>query len=340
MIISSLIVKNIFRFFILIILGTAALVIITPVLSFNELLYPVRIDSLYLNQQQLIYEKQLAAGERDSLAVFIYSPEQIKIHSMDINYQLRDSVTLRGWMALDTTHMQSPLLLIIPDISEGAISYIASMKQFCDRGFNVCVVNLRAQGNSEGSFYTPGATSARDIKQLVMDLQKMPFIGRIAIMGTGTGAGVAIKLMNDTSIADVLILQNPLTSLSRYFRKQATSRWGNVIMPVLPALIRSYEDKTGLSIASYNYSAMIRNINVPQLFVAANFEDENQMNETLALYKSSTLYKKQLYIDADSFRKKNGRENSKAYYDKLAAFINSSLPSKSNKTRFRRLAQK
>jgi pimeloyl-ACP methyl ester carboxylesterase len=331
-------VKNIFRFFIVLNLATIALVIITPVLSFNEMLYPVRIDSAWLNQQQHLYEIQSHKEHPDSLNVFIYSPQQLKIQHMNINYSLRDSVKLRGWMAIDTLHMKAPLLLILPDITEGAISYITAMKQFCDRGFNVCVVNLRGQGESEGNYYTPGATSARDVRQLILDLKKMPFIENVALMGVGTGAGVAMKLMADTAMAEVLILQNPPVRLSDYFRDKARSRWGDFILPILPALIRAYEDKTGLSVSAYDYTKMIRKINVPQMMVTANFQDKKNVDETLTIYHASNYYKKRLYIDADSFLKPTGQENGKVYYDKISAFIRSSLPSKTKNPRFRKLA--
>jgi hypothetical protein len=85
---------------------------------------------------------------------------------------------------------------------------------------------------------------------------------------------------------------------------------------------------------------MIRKINVPQMMVTANFPEKKNVDETLEIYHASTYYKKRLYIDADSFRKPTGQENNKAYYDKISSFISSSLPSKSKKTRFRRLALK
>ncbi|MDQ3050666.1 MAG: alpha/beta hydrolase [Bacteroidota bacterium] len=331
-------VKNIFRSFIVLLLATIAMVIITPVLSFNELLYPVRIDSAYLSQQQILHEKQMREKGKDSLGIFIYSPKQLNIHYMNISYTLSDSVKLRGWMAIDTLRMQAPLLLIIPDINEGAINYIPAMKQFCDRGFNVCVVNMRGQGDSEGIFYHPGNVSANDVKQLLLDLQKMPFIQHVALMGSGTGAGIAMKLVSDTAIAKVVILQNPPSSLSHYFKDKAIERWGTYIIPILPALIRSYEDQTGLLVKDYNYKEMITEINIPQMMVAANFMHKKVMDETLEVYHASTWYKKRLYIDAKSYQQRTGTENSKIYYDKLAAFISSSLPPKSKKTRFRRLA--
>lgn len=336
----QIVVKNIFRLFIVALLATAALVIITPVLSFTELLYPVRIDSAYVFQQQLAYEKNVIDEISDSGAVFLYSPEQLNIHYMNVSYTLRDSVKLQGWMAIDTLHAKAPLLLIIPDITEGAINYIPAMKQFCDRGFNVCVINMRGQGNSEGSIYSPGSTPARDVKQLIYDLKQMPFIEHVALMGSGTGAAIVMKVMSDSAVADVLLLQNPPVSLSRYFKEKAIVRWGNFILPILPALIRSYEDETGLSVKAYNYKKMIKKINVPHMLVAANFMDKKVVDETLELYHASENYNKRLYIDADSFRKRTAHENKKAYYDKVAAFINSSLPYKTKNTRFKKLAQK
>ncbi len=333
------VVKNIFRFSMLMLFVTAWLVIITPILSFNSLLYPVRIDSTYLSQQQLLYEKKLTDDKSSRREVFIFSPEQVAVPYMDIRYTLRDSVQLRGWMALDTLHTQSPLLLIIPDITEGAIDYIPAMKEFCDRGFNVCVINLRGQGNSEGNFYTPGIASVNDIKQLVTDLRKMPFISHVAMFGNGTGAGIVIKANSDSALAEVLILQNPPVSLSNYFRDKAVEEWGEFIKPLLPALIRSYEDKTGIALKTYNYLDLVAKIKVPQMMVTANFMSTRVMEATVSVYNATTYFKKRLYVDAPSFMKNSSSVNDKGYYDRIAAFIHISLPSKTKKSRFRRFAE-
>ena len=333
------VVKNIFRLSMVLLVATAWLVIITPILSFNSLLYPVRIDSAYVSQQQLLHEKRVADGSLENTPVFIYSPEQVAVPYMDIRYTLRDSVQLRGWMALDTLHTQSPLLLIIPDITEGAIEYIPAMKEFCDRGFNVCVINLRGQGNSEGNFYTPGVASVNDIKQLVADLKKMPFIGHVAMLGNGTGAGILIKANADSSLADVLVLQNPPSSLSGYFRQKAIEEWGEFIVPLLPALTRSYENRTGIAVENYNYLELVSRIKIPHMMVTANFNSTRVLEETVAVYNASTVFKKRLYVDAPSFGKKTSVRNEKAYYDRIASFVHISLPAKTKKTRFRRLAE-
>ncbi|MBK8413916.1 MAG: alpha/beta hydrolase [Bacteroidetes bacterium] len=103
-----------------------------------------------------------------------------------------DSIKLRGWMAIDTTKMISPLLLIIPDMLEGAIDYIPAMQEFSARGFNVGVINLRGQGNSDGEYYLPGQKSIDDLIRIIPELRALPYVNHVAILGSGSGAGIAI----------------------------------------------------------------------------------------------------------------------------------------------------
>ena len=321
------------------ILAAAILVVMTPVLTVNKLLYPLKIDSSLVSQQQIAYEKGIQSGLSDSEAVFLYSPSQLNLNYVDVNYSLSDSVILRGWLVRDTLRRQSPLLLIIPDISEGAINYLPVMKQFSDRGFNVCVINMRGQGNSEGFYYDFTFQAAKDIIEIVSEIKKLPFVDYVAILGNSTGAAIALKAVSDSSsIADVLILQNPPKTLAQYFNQQAVKEWGNFIVPVLPAMQRCYEQQTGINFGDYDYLKMVQNLFVPHMMVASNFFSKKIVKETVAVYHASNYYRKQLFIDNASFGKATGFENSKKYYDRISAFINSSLSSKTKKTRFRKLA--
>jgi hypothetical protein len=330
--------KNIFRFSMLLLLSTAALVAITPIFSVNNLLYPIRIDSAFVSQKHYIYEKSLSEGKVVTPESFLYSPSQLKINFIDITLPVADSTILRGWLAIDTTRLQSPLLFIVPDISEGAVTYIPAMKQFCDRGFNVCVMNMRGQGNSDGEVYSPGEKAAADVAYLVKEIRKMPFIDKVILMGSGTGAGIVLKAVTDTAFADVIILQNPLVNLRKYLTSEAVTKWGAIVLPIMPAVIRSYEKTAGLNISQYNYEKLISSISIPPVFIAANFFSGNDVILTRRMYNASEHTSKKLFIDNTSFRRKSNLENDKSYYDKVSALINSSLPVKKKKSRFRRLA--
>ncbi len=137
--------KNIFRLTILLQFLAIALVVITPVISVNKLLYPTRIDSAFVNMQQLQFQKMKEATQSDTSAIFLYSPSQLQINFTELEFPMPDSIKLRGWMAIDTTKMISPLLLIIPDMLEGAIDYIPAMQEFSARGLR-CTASARNCG--------------------------------------------------------------------------------------------------------------------------------------------------------------------------------------------------
>ena len=320
-----------------IILMNGVLVMVTPTLTLNSMLYPSRIDSVFLSQQQLYYEIALEKGKADSGRTFIYSPSQLRVHYLEMTYTLPGDLVLRGWMAMDSTRALSPLLLIIPDISEGAINYISTMKHFNERGFNVCIMDMRGQGRSDGQLYNPGL-AAEDVIALVSELKKMPFIDKVAILGIRSGAGIAIKAASLSPFtADVIVLQNPPVSLSKMVKQQAVREWGDLIKFFIPSIIRSYSQKTGLNLDDFNYEMLIGELTIPQMTVVANYTSKLTVDEALEIYKASTYFRKRFFTDKESFKKPAGVDNSKQYFDKISAFINSSLPGKRQKTRFRKL---
>ncbi len=319
-------------------LATAVMVIITPILSVNNFLYPVRVDSAFVGQQQLTYEKKVLAGVIDTIINFLYDPSQLEINYIDVTLTMPDSIKLKGWMSIDSTRTQSPLLLIIPDINEGCINYIPALKQFCDRGFNVCVMDMRGQGISGGEYYDPGMNAVNDVIYIVTELKKMPFINKVALMGKGTGAGIALKAVSDSAIADVVVFENLPIGIKQYFRGKALQEWGLNIRFIMPALMRSYERKTEIDFDDFHFLEIVPTIKIPQLFVVANFDSKKEIDQSLQLYDASTYGKKKLLIDTKTFLKPKGLANDKTYYDKISTFINSSLPPKTKKTRFKKLA--
>jgi alpha/beta superfamily hydrolase len=330
--------KNIFRLSVLLILAAAVLTLVAPMFNLTGLLYPVRIDSVYVSQQQLKTQKFVSGGGIDSGRVFLYSPAQLRVNYIDLELTMRDSVILHGWLAIDTVHLQSPLLLIIPDLTESSIHYIPAMKEMCDRGFNVAVINLRGQGNSQGEMYNPGPLSAMDVREIIKQLKQLNFVTNVAIWGNRTGAAVAAQALADSTEADVFILQNSFISFRRYFRQYASHKWSGLVTSILPALERDYRESTGVDIDSIDMRKLVNRIQIPTLHLAANFYTRKVVEETIAVFKDSENPKKSLYINIESFQLEHGLANTKEFYDKIAAFISSSFPAKTKKSRFKKLA--
>ena len=191
---------------------------------------------------------------------------------------------------------------------------------------------------SDGDKYLPGKPSVNDLAYLITQLRTMPFINHVAILGSGTGAGIAISMLNDSMSADVLILQNPVTSFNYYFIQTGGTLLSSVPEVFTPAIQRSYEKKTGISIDELDYEKIISELLIPQMFVTANFRSGDRIRQTLLMYDASTYFRKRLYVDTETYLKRPGFSNSKEYYDKISAFINSSLPYKSKRVTRKKLA--
>lgn len=323
----------------LVILGSAVMVMITPSLTLNSMLYPPRIDSSYWAQTELVYALQLEKGMADSGKIFLFTPGEAGLKFDDVVHVTADGTIIRGWLSKDTTRTKAPLLMIIPDIGHGAIQYLPAMLKFTGRGFHVLLMDMRGQGRSEGSLYHPGY-AAGDVISLLTEIKRSPEIDRAAILGIGTGAGIAIASVTLAPfIVDVLVLQNPSVSLGSRIRQQSIDEWGWMINPLLPAIVRSYEYKTGINTSDFDYRKMVSVMSIPQMYVAASYQTNRVHNQTIALYRASDYYRKRLFIERESHGLEPGIPNGKQYYDKISAFINSSFPGNYKRSRTRKLAE-
>ncbi|MBK8414414.1 MAG: hypothetical protein IPL22_07810 [Bacteroidetes bacterium] len=177
--------KNIFRFTIFTAVPGNCFGSYYSVIGVNKLLYPTQIDSAFVNMQQLQFQKMKEAAKSDTSAIFLYSPSQLQINFTELEFPMPDSIKLRGWMAIDTTKMISPLLLIILLCLKVQSIIFSNAGEFSARGFNVKFINLRGQGNSLGEYYLPGQKSIDDLIHYpeLRALRRNP----CNILGSGSG---------------------------------------------------------------------------------------------------------------------------------------------------------
>ncbi len=328
---------TVFRTSIVVLVCTASIVFVSPFLNVNGLIYPTRIDSTYFSQQENLYEKYVLEGGIDSGRIFIYNPGEIGIRYHEAQVQVEEGIFLKSWIAGDTIQDPTASLIMIPDISESRIHYLKDIKEFVDRGYRVCVVELRGQGSSDGSVYSIGHEAANDISLLIDQLEIDEGFRDIAIMGNRTGAAVAMQVTLDDPRIEVLVAKNPFISFGSYFSDYAQNYWGPWVLPLCRIIKRDAERTIGFHPDSLDLSLLTHFIEKPSLYVAANFYTENVAREALHLYRASEVSKKKLIIDRSSVFTENGFSNSKQYYDRISAFIASSLPPTEKRSRFRKL---
>ncbi|MFM7901293.1 MAG: serine aminopeptidase domain-containing protein, partial [Bacteroidota bacterium] len=281
---------RIFRWATIFIAFHILLVLITPLVTVNSLLYPLRIDSTYVIQMR-------NSGD----TAFIghpMRPEELGMQYQKIIFRRNGQPELRGWISYDSTRYSAPLLCIVPDISESKICYLNDVMEYHARGFHVCLIDMRGQGDSEGEFYDPGLNSALDLTGLVQRLDTMKRVEFVALLGVGTGAGICIKASVDTSLkASALVIQNAPQSLEKLFQKTVLHGWGGVLLPFLPVFKRSYERKTGLDFHEHRYVEIFKNSHLPYSSVAAGFVSKTTMEGIKIVHESGNYAHKKLFLE-------------------------------------------
>lgn len=310
------------------------LVLITPVFTVNSLLYPLRVDSTFVKQ----WLAQNNNSEDSAFLLHAIHPSQLGLKYQTVYFERNGQPRLQGWLSLDTTKKSAPLLLIIPDISEGKVCYLRDILEFNARGFHVCVMDMRAQGQSNGLNYDPGSGSAKDLVRIINKMSQLEVVEFISVLGIGTGAGICMKATQEQSINIAsILLQNPPRSLEALFLEKALQGIGGVVYPFLPVVKRAYERTTGLDFHDHDFVEIMKKYNWPHLFIAAGYVTDGKMNDIRRLMESTGYSRNKIFLELQNTNTAPFHKYSKKYYDHLAGYILSSRQPAGSKTRTKKL---
>lgn len=329
--------KNIFRLILIAALLLFTIYLVIPLFSITELIYPVKMDSVFLHAQQMQYEKELSEGKAKPGKIFLYNPLQLNLISENFSIRTPDSITLKGWYVTDSTVNSGITLILIPDLKESKLNYIEAASEFLARGIHVCLVDMRAQGESEGAFYTMGKITIQDLSIIIDSLISKYKTENIAVMGNNTGAAIALQGGDFEERIKVLVLQNPFLSLDDYLATYAVEKYGKFSKLFYKRLRKDFEREIGFSADSLNLSGLVKEVELPTLFISYLSENHLDYQSSEKLFNASAASKKEWIIYREFEEEKKRWEENKIYYDKIAAFVNSNIPKKKKQSKFKRL---
>ncbi len=311
-----------------------ALISLSSIFGITELVYPIRIDSSYV---QAINQKQGGKPEpRDSLRSLpvFFKPEQLHLRYEPFQVTVSDSIHLKGWYFEPMTEETGVTLLLIHDIRESKLSYLETARGLVERGFRVCAMDMRACGESEGGYFTMGMLSASDISIILDSLYCRPETRYTGLIGVGTGAAIAIHTLTFDKRPVALVVQNSFSSLTAYFSRYARKKWGVLGTWFFPWMKKELDKQMGFNSDSLNLQDKISRITTPTLFIAKAGESLDDLKETHLLFESSPAEKKEFifFRGADE-----SEQEKKQYIDRISAFVNTAVPKKAKPTRFRKL---
>jgi len=318
-------------------IAIAGFMFFSPYFIMPSLIYPVRVDSLYVHNEQIKYSLDEGNPNAKNAKTFLFNPLSLNLEYEDFDVRTKDSLTLRGWY-IPSEEEEATTVLVLHDLNESKITCLDMIKPLHDRGFNVCIVDMRAHGNSDGETFTVGNPAVEDVRVILDSLYKRPETVHVALFGIGTGAAIGIQLFTKDPRPVAFILQSGFDSYEKYVRVFADKQWGKFQKFLLPSLKIRLKRHMGYDVSDLNFSDIIKYDSIPTLFIAGTEDNIVDPKETMALYDSTGSRNKNFMsvtgAGHDNIDEKGGTD----YYNEIMSFINQSIPRKVKTVRNKKLA--
>ena len=332
--------KRIFLWSLVLLIVISGLIFSIHFITVEELLHPMRIDSVYVKIQQDAYFKEIAEVNKKITPHFYYNPKDFGMNYANFFATTDDSVQLKGWFIPSKDKYNTNVLLLLHDINESKISYLEFAKQFYDRGFTVALVDLRGHGASGGEMFTFGNKEKSDVKKIIDALYAKNKKSDIAIMGIGAGAVIAIDAAVDDERIKVLVAQSPYNQLNTFIEDYCQQKWG-IINTIFHTMMKNeLKKELGYSIDSVHISMLARKLKIPSLFIAAEKDKFIFPKSTQAVFDSCAVddEKKEYWLVKNANHYDIEDVAGEEYFNKISVFIVNSIPQKVLKSRFKKLA--
>ncbi len=306
-----------------------AFILLSPSLISPDIVYPLRVDSAYISYQ--------AMNNENISDTILLTPSDVSLKYSNLSVITTEGYRLNGWY-VSAEDTPSNTILIFHDINESKILYIDHIRQFHDRGFNVAVFDMRAHGNSGGLEFTPGLPTVDDAVLMIDSVLTKEKTRNLVLMGAGIGAAVALQVAIYDNRCNAIILQSPFKSFKNYLERYSMKRWGMMRKFWLPVLERKTESLLQFPLKELDLTEIIKHLQIPSLFIIGGNDEKNYTSETLQVFDASVTEKKELFLVRNAGKQNIAKVGGEQYYNRITAFLISTLPKEQKMTRFKKLA--
>jgi uncharacterized protein len=307
----------------------AAFVLLSPSLISPDFIYPVRLDSTLAD-----YKLRHESARNDSI---LLTPEAVGLRYENISIRTAEGFKLRGWF-VSSPDTPANTVLIIHDLNQSRISFIDHLKQFHDRGINACAVDMRGHGESGGEEFSPGIPAVSDIKHVIDYILGRKDSRKLAVMGIGTGAAIAMQVALYDGRCDALVLQSPFNNLDTYLNRYENEKWKGMKYVWAPVFRRKVERLLNYPIEMLDLTEIAANTHIPSLYITGSDDNVIYTSETLQVYNAAASEKKQLILVKNAGHFDIALIGGDKYYNRISSFITFALPKEQKSSRYKKLA--
>ena len=194
-------------------------------------------------------------------------------------------------------------------------------EEYLKRGWNVLIPDLRAAGESEGTFITMGVLESRDIVLWSEKISSDNPDAKIIIHGVSMGAATTLlTAAQEPKNLCAVVEDCGFTSAYEMFTAQIEKLFGLPEYPVMPCANIVCKIKTGVKISDAAPIEVVDKIKVPILFIHGDADKLIPLEMMEKLFDKAVVPKEKFIVEGAGHADAKST-NPDAYFDKIFKFL-------------------
>lgn len=314
-------------------LMAAAFIFLSPGFITPEITMPLRYDSLY----QVYHQQHRTNTATDAALQLPFNPGETGLAYESFQVHPDPDTRLDGWFVASEDPSTDQTIVLLHDLSKSRILLIEAIRQFHDRGFNVCTYDLRAHGSSGGKLFSLGAEGVKDL-QAVLNFLKSKGITRWALAGSGVSCAIVSQHLLAGGAAAAVVMESPITEFETYLQRSATAAWGKFAGLWYPILVRQQSEILQFPVYQLNLTKQAEQWTVPVLFLAGTDDQLTFLTETYELFEHCKAPQKDLLLIKEAAHGELAAKGGEMYFNGISTFLNVVMPRRQKPSNRKRLA--
>ena len=195
-------------------------------------------------------------------------------------------------------------------------------EEYLKQGYNVLTPDLRASGESDGTYLTMGTKEGEDIVLWAEKILQRDPDARIVLHGVSMGAATVLMASALHPAGVVAVVEDcGYTSAYTMFTEQLEKIFGLPEFPVMPCVDLVSRFKMGCALSDANPLESVRRASLPMLFIHGDGDQLVPYGMMQELYDASSATKKEALTVIGAGHASSKAADPEKYFQKIFSFL-------------------
>jgi uncharacterized protein len=253
-------------------------------------------------------------------------PRKFGLEFSPVSFPSRDGLNLRGWWFGDNE--KRPVVIMLHGInanrSEPEERVFGITKELINHGYHILVFDLRAHGESDGSYISAGYFEKNDLLGAVDYIRRRGVKGKIGVLGFSMGAAISLLGAAETKEISAVVADSAFMDIVSLIRWKF-SRWRYVLRLFIPAILLAIKNLYHVDLSRIKPIEAIKQIQVPVFIIHGGMDGTIPVEHAYKLRSACRNRNNQFWIIPEARHTDAFSLHREEYLAKILSFFNRSL---------------